>query len=184
VTYTAENSSLPHNDIYDLKKDDQRNLWIASGKSLVQFDGNSFNNLPAPIDPDNQQDFVTTIALDNTGTPWIGTKLSGLFKLNQTTFRQVLKSDLTTTSVEQVARANVNVQNTDNGLIIEVNLTKTTNVTVEIFNTSGQLAKTVLNDKIRNQETQQYNVTLPIGTYFVKYTIDGIAKTVKTTVTK
>jgi ligand-binding sensor domain-containing protein len=81
VTYTAENSDLPFNDLYDVKEDGQGNLWLASGKYLVKFDSNVFTNYGTPLDTGNEQDFIVSLEFDSAGDIWIGSKLSGLFKL-------------------------------------------------------------------------------------------------------
>lgn len=88
--YNTENSNIPNNSINDIKADNEGRYWLASGCSLVMFDGKEFttyhHNL---IESMNGLNFITKIIVEEDGTVWVGTKRQGLFKFKKDEFSKV-----------------------------------------------------------------------------------------------
>lgn len=79
AVYDTTNSGIPSNNIYDMKFDNDENLWIATGNGLVKFDGTNWivfntNNSDLP------EDAILSLEIDKDGIIWIGFFNYGLMK--------------------------------------------------------------------------------------------------------
>jgi ligand-binding sensor domain-containing protein len=139
VTWNTGNSSLPANDIYDIKQDASGNLWLACSKYLIRFDGHEFTRYTNPLlQEGDERDFISCLEPDDSGNIWLGTKLSGLFKFTQTqeSFQPILKS---ATGIVQ------SVRSTSNLFPNPVNCSSVLNIhsekileTIEVYDISGR----------------------------------------------
>ena len=83
VYYDTTNSGIPSNTVYDVKGDSKGNIWLATVKGLVKYNGskwNIFNNENSQL-PD---DIFFSIEIDKNDENiiWIGTWKHGLIKFD------------------------------------------------------------------------------------------------------
>ena len=117
--YDTTNSALPANNIYDMKFDEDGNLWIATSKGLVKFNGNNweiYNTSNSGL-PD---DMVLSIEIDEDGIIWIGLFNSGLIRYDGFNWKRynLSNSRLPSNSAYAIAI------NNQNNVLISMNGTK------------------------------------------------------------
>lgn len=81
TVYDTSNSSIPSNNIYDMKFDKDGNLWMATSNGLVKFDGTNweiFNTINSGL----LENAILSIEIDEDGIIWIGFFDYGLMKFD------------------------------------------------------------------------------------------------------
>jgi len=87
TVYDTSNSSIPSNNIYDMKFDKNGNLWMATNNGLVKFDGTNweiFNTTNSGL----LENAILSIEIDENGIIWIGFFNYGLMKFDGTNWKK------------------------------------------------------------------------------------------------
>jgi ligand-binding sensor domain-containing protein len=172
VTWNAENSDLPANDIYDIRQDVSGNIWLACNKYLVRFDGSEFTNYTNPLLTDSK-DFILCLEVDNSGNIWSGTKLSGLFKFTQEQKSfQRLNSPAAIKTV-LVANNDFLIHSAGSKQSFDFLLTDAASVSLSVFDIQGKEVVSLLKNHYLPGGNHQYSAHLKTGIYLVKYVVNG-----------
>ncbi len=145
TVYNTGNSGLPHNSIVALNNDSGGNIWIGTGSGIVRFNGDNWSvyNISNSGLPDNN---VWSLTLDTHGHKWIGTT-GGL-----AVFREGgVSDDLVAIEDEPPAPAAnttglaLNYPNPFAAhTTIRFQLPARQAVSLQIYNTAGQLVRTLI----------------------------------------
>jgi ligand-binding sensor domain-containing protein len=179
TVWNTENSILPANIIFDIKRDASGNIWLACDQHLVRFDGREFTAYPSPlVEENNIMNFITCLEFDDRGNIWFGTKLSGLFKFTpvRENFRQVLNA---TTDIKTVAGNNAGnnffIHGTGSELSVDFLLTDAAGVSLSVFNLQGREVVSFVKQSWLSAGKYNYSIKQAKGIYLVKYVVDGDA---------
>ena len=143
--YNKANSGLPYNRVESITIDGSGNKWIGTyGGGLASFDGidwTVYNTSNSGL-PDN---YVFSIAIDGSGNKWIGTYGGGLAVYNEGGVISIESGR------EMIVEAFLLHQNYPNPFnpetTISYELPKESDITLTIYDITGRLVKTLVNEK-------------------------------------
>jgi len=171
--YSSSNSELPDDWINTTTIDVNNSLWVGTGDGLVRITEDNhwqvFNHSNSGL-PDNN---IKSIAIDDNGDVWVGTD-GGI---------AVYKNGITVSVADQKAieipGSVVLHQNYPNpfnpSTNIEFTLPQSSHVKLEVFNSTGQLVSTLLDQtKTGGKHSVQFDASnLSSGLYIYRLTTSG-----------
>lgn len=86
-------SGLPQNSVQAITQTPDGYMWIGTANGLARFDGVRFVNYRRDNTPEFQDDYISSLAVDEQGRLWVGTR-QGAFYLENRVFHPILHDRL------------------------------------------------------------------------------------------
>ena len=180
TSYTAENSDIPNNNVYDIKIDKSGNLWLACSKYLVKFDGATFTKYEHP----DIKSWIHCIYIEENGDIWVGTYDDGLLLFSDGEFRPI-EIDMSVAIAENdkpIKKESFTVFANTSEVVIDFSLTEATGVSLSVFDMQGKEICSILKNNNLTSGKHQYSwnhTKCPSGLYLVRYVVNGSVHTKK-----
>ncbi len=177
--FQQEDGDIPFDNITAITKDNLGNMWFGTDDGLMKYDGTGWSvyHLNNSI---NYSEEITALACDNQNRIWVGTRFNGVYLFDVTLSHaedNTLTPDISIQVFPNPVYSSAN---------IKVDLAKTGETSVSIYNIKGQKVADIANSAL-HKGLHEFNWNgcgdngskVGNGVYFVRINNGGISKTTK-----